>query len=147
HQVVLHANIDDEVLVEHRAVGVAPPDGVLPVVLLKIALPEQLAGEIKGGQIAIAEMDDHQLAIGYGGWAGHVVKLVKLLLLAFFVSILQWLATWSPLADLVRPLDSASLLLKPGQRECFAVLRRDKERIAPDGRSTGAGAGERGLPD
>ena len=64
---------------EHGAVGVPPPDRVLAVVLLEIALPELLAVEIVGRQVAVAEMDDDHLAVGHRRGAGEVVIAVELL--------------------------------------------------------------------
>ena len=70
--------------VEHRAVGMSPPDAVRAELFLQIVLPELLAGKVVGRQVAVAIMGDDHLAIGHRRRTGVVVQLMKLLAAAFF---------------------------------------------------------------
>ena len=140
-QRILHANGDHQVVPQDRAVGVAPPDGVRPMFLLKIAQPKLFSGEIVGGQVAVAEMDEDQFAVGDGRGTGHVVEVVKRVQRAFGAA-----APHGAGADLARPFDGAVGLANFEEQELFALLSGQEDGIAPDGRGAGALIGQRTFP-
>src|SRR5262249_32566283 len=143
-QRILHADADDQVLVQHRAVGVAPPDGVGAVLLLQIVLPKLFAGEVIGGQVAIAEVDDDSFAVGHRRWAGQVVQAMKPLVTSAFA----WLAPYRRAgADLLSPGDAARRLVNPQQQELVVVLGSQEEGVTPDRRRACSLPGQRALPD
>src|SRR5262249_55419631 len=109
-------NADDEIAEQYGTVGVAPPDGVGAKVLLQIAQPEPFAGEVVGGEVAVAEVDRDALAVGHRRRAGQVVQVVELLLPALS-------AGWTPAGlpcrhagtDLLRPDNAARRLVDSEQ--------------------------------
>src|SRR5262249_46652523 len=126
---ILHADGDDQIVPEYRAVGMAPPDRVAAVVLLEIAEPELFAGEIVGRQVAVAEVADDDLAVGHRGGAGHVLNRVEDLLAPAIA--LAWHRRG---ANLARPLDLSRAEIDFEKLQLLAFLSGEKRDIAPDGR-------------
>jgi len=61
---------------------VSPPDRVVAVIGLQIAMPKLLPLGIVSRQIAVAEMNDHHPAVGHRRGAGNVLQVVEPLLAA-----------------------------------------------------------------
>ena len=70
---ILDRHGDGVIAAEDRTIGMSPPDGEVAIFFLHIQLPELVAIEIIGGQVAVAEMDEDHFAIGRAGGAGQVV--------------------------------------------------------------------------
>ena len=111
------------------------------MVALQILAPELLAFEVVGGQFAIAEVSDDDLAIGHWGRAGVVVQLVKLLFGAAGAGARRF-----RYAGFARP-DALSIgLVELQQQQLLILLRGYEDGVAPDGRRAGAPRRQFDLP-
>src|SRR5262249_51578624 len=103
-------------------------------------LPQALAAKVVSREIAVAEMNDNLLTIRDRRGAGEIVQVVEFLLAA------GRSALGHAGADLASPHDLACRFVDLQQEKLVALLRGDKEGIAPGCRRARSLTRQRTLP-